>query len=310
MPLILFSDAKSWPQYADVLPAALLVAGVENCEIVTEVTEPSSVDYIVHSPAATLSDFTPYTNTKLVQNLWAGVERITGNETLSQPLARMVESGLVEGMVEWVIGHTLRYHLGMDAHIVNPDHKWISKPAPLARERTVAVLGLGELGQPVAAALAALRFRVVGWSRTPKSIPDITTHCGDDGLVTALRDASIVVLLLPATSTTANIINASTIAMLPPGAVVINAGRGILIDDDALLAALDCGHLAGATLDVFRTEPLPEGHPYWTHPRVTVTPHISAATRPSSSSAVVAENIRRGESREPYLHLVDRGRGY
>ncbi|WP_431300905.1 2-hydroxyacid dehydrogenase [Tabrizicola sp. BL-A-41-H6] len=305
MPMIYFAAPSLWPEYEVALPAALAEAGIE-AKVVTEVPEPGLVDYIVYAPSAPLQDFTPFTRTKAVLSLWAGVERIVGNATLTQPLCRMVDPSLTEGMVEWVVGHTLRHHLGMDRHIVNPSHVWNPVCPPLARERPVTILGMGALGRACAEALRALNFPVTGWSRTPKP------GClhGEDGLEAALRSAEIVVTLLPKTPETENLLNARTIGFLPRGAVIINPGRGALIDDAALLSALDAGHVGHATLDVFRVEPLPAEHPYWSHPRVTVTPHIAADTRASSAARVIVENIRRGEAGEPFVNLVDRSRGY
>jgi glyoxylate/hydroxypyruvate reductase A len=222
----------------------------------------------------------------------------------------MVDPALTEGMVEYVTGHVLRHHLGTDRHVVNPGRRWDPACPPLARERPVAMLGMGELGMACAAALAALRFPVTGWSRTPRATGGLVCLDGEDGLRTALASAAIVVTLLPLTAQTQNLLDARRLSWLPRGAVVINPGRGALIDDDALLAALDSGQVGHATLDVFRTEPLPPDHPFWSHPRVTVTPHVAADTRPDSASRVVAENIRRGEAGEPLLHRVDRARGY
>ena len=304
MPTILFAAPSLWPEYRDALPAALAEAGID-ATLVTEAA-PEMVDYIVYAPSSPLQDFTPYTRTKAVLNLWAGVERITGNPTLTQPLTRMVDPGLTEGMVEWVVGHSLRHHLGMDRHIVNPGHVWDPTCPPLARERPVTILGMGALGSACATALRALNFPVTGWSRTPK--PG-NLH-GEDGLRQALSTAQILITLLPKTPETENLLNADRLALLPKGAVILNPGRGPLIDDDALLAALDRGQIGHATLDVFRVEPLPQDHPYWTHPNVTVTPHIAADTRAITSSKVIAENIRRGEAGEPLLHLVDRRLGY
>ena len=306
MPLILFAAPSLWPEYRDALPRALAEAGIK-AQIVTEPpADPSSVDYIVFAPSGIVTDFTPYAGTKAVLNLWAGVERIVGNPTLTQPLTRMVDPGLTEGMVEWVVGHSLRHHLGMDRHIVNPGHVWDPTCPPLARERPVTILGMGALGSACAAALRGLNFPVTGWSRTPK--PG-NLH-GEDGLRQALSTAQILITLLPKTPETENLLNADRLALLPKGAVILNPGRGPLIDDDALLAALDRGQIGHATLDVFRVEPLPQDHPYWTHPNVTVTPHIAADTRAITSSKVIAENIRRGEAGEPLLHLVDRRLGY
>ncbi len=307
--VILFAAPALWPAYETILPQALAEAGLK-AQIVTEAPDPALVDYIIYAPSAPLQDFTPFTRCKAVLSLWAGVERIVGNATLTQPLARMVDPSLTEGMVEWVVGHALRHHLGMDRHIVNPAHVWDPTCPPLARLRPVAMLGLGALGLACARALQALNFPVTGWSRAPKSIDGLTCLSGADGLAQALSTAAIVVTLLPRTPQTENLLNAQTLSYLPKGAFILNPGRGPLIDDDALLAALASGQVAHATLDVFRTEPLPQNHPFWAHPQITVTPHIAADTRPYSAARVLVENIRRGQSGEPFLHLVDRVQGY
>ena len=271
---------------------------------------PAKVDYVVYAPNAGLDDFTPFTRAKAVLSLWAGVENIVSNPTLTIPLTRMVDDGLREGMVEYVAGHVLRYHLGMDAQIVNPAHEWAKRIPPLARDRQVAILGLGELGTACAIALAGLNFAVSGWSRRKKSLDGITCLHGPAGLEQILGNAEILVLLLPLTQATENVLDARTLALLPQGAVVLNPGRGALIDDSALLAALDSGQLAHATLDTFRAEPLPPEHPYWHHPKVTITPHVASDTRPETAARVIAENIRRSEAGEELLHLVDRDAGY
>ncbi|SLN49704.1 2-hydroxyacid dehydrogenase [Ruegeria meonggei] len=306
---ILFSARPElWPVYQPLLTKGLSEAGLD-FNLATELA-PDQVDYAAYAPNGGLLDFTPYSRLKAVLSLWAGVETIAGNTTLTAPLARMVDHGLTQGMTEWVVGHVLRYHLGMDRHITAQDGVWIPDAPPLATERRVCVLGLGALGEAAAQALAALGFNVTGWSRSAKDIPGITCLHGDDGLQHALSRAEIVVLLLPDTPATENTLNADTLALLPKGACIINPGRGPLIDDEALLAALNTGHIGHATLDVFRVEPLPADHPYWAHPNVTVTPHIASETRPTTAAQVICENIRRGEAGEPFLHLVDRNLGY
>ena len=311
MPNILFAaGAALWQDYREALPAALARAGIE-ATILTETADPASVHYIIYAPGAALTDFAPFTRCKAVLNLWAGVEKFVRNPTLVQPLARMVNHELTEGMVEYVTGHVLRHHLGMDAHILGQDGVWRNQVLPpLARERPVTVLGMGELGRAAASALAGLNFPVTGWSRSQHEVPGVTCLCGADGLKRALAAAQIVVLLLPLTPDTTNLLDEQRLALLPTGAVIINPGRGALIDDDALLAALRSGQIGHATQDVFRIEPLPAGHPFWAHPKVTVTPHIAADTRVTSAAAVLVENIRRGEAGEALLHLVDPKRGY
>jgi glyoxylate/hydroxypyruvate reductase A len=300
----------NWAEYERPLGEALARAGID-ATLSDRSDDPAAVDYIVFAPASSLRDFTPFAGAKAVLSLWAGVEKIMPNPTLTQPLARMVNSELTEGMVEYVVGHVLRHHLGMDAHILGQDGVWRNEVLPpLARERTVAVLGLGELGAASARALAALNFRVLGWSRSPKEVAGVECHAGEAGLEAVLKRADIVVLLMPLTAETTNLLDARRIGLLPRGAVIINPGRGALIDDGALLAALDEGRVGHATLDVFRVEPLPPDHPYWAHPRVTVTPHIAADTRVPSACAKLVENIRRGEAGLPFLDLVDKARGY
>ncbi|KIT14510.1 NAD(P)-dependent oxidoreductase [Jannaschia aquimarina] len=308
MTLVLFAaNRDKWREYEASLKNALTQEGVVAQILhLDDAPPPGSVDWIVYAPNSTLKDFTPYTALKGVLNLWAGVEGIEGNRTLTAPLTRMVDGDLTQGMVEWVTGHVLRHHLGMDAQIANPECRWDPVPPPLARDRPVAILGLGALGGACGRALSALGFPVTGWSRSEKAIPGIRSVTGEDGLAAALAAAEIVVVLVPHTRSTEGLIDAARLAQMRRGAVLLNPARGAVIDDDALLDALDRGHLAHATLDTFRTEPLPEGHRFWTHPRITVTPHIASVTRPASAACVIAANIARGERGEPLLHLVDR----
>ncbi|WP_371156573.1 2-hydroxyacid dehydrogenase [Jannaschia sp. 2305UL9-9] len=305
MTRILFAAKPArWPDYREVLPAALTDAGVA-FEIVQLDTphDPATIDWVVYAPNSGLQDFGPYTGLKGVLNLWAGVEDVEGNRSLTAPLTRMVDDGLTRGMVEWVTGHVLRHHLGMDAHIAGAP--WDDTAPPLAPERPIAMLGLGELGTACATALVTLGFPVNGWSRSAKDIPGVRSRTGEEGLRETLSRSDIVVLLTPHTRSTEGLMNAERLGWMRKGAVLLNPGRGALIDDEALLAALD-GHLGHATLDTFRQEPLPQDHQFWQHPKITVTPHIASTTRPATAARVIAENIRRGEAGEPLLHLVDR----
>ena len=310
-PTILFAaKSEKWAEYEPALRKALQKAGVDTTGLTTE-ADPAEVDYIIYAPNSGLQDFTPFTRAKAVLSLWAGVEDIVGNETITMPLARMVDYGLTQGMLEFVMGHVLRYHLMIDDFLAGQDGVWRPNLVPpLARDRKVTILGLGVLGAAAAQSLARIGFDVAGWSRSPKSIEGIACYHGEDGRFDALRHAEILVTLLPDTAATRGLINQTTLAALPHGAKIINPGRGRLIEDAALLAALDTGKIAAATLDVFTIEPLPASHPYWRHPRVTVTPHIASATRAETASETIAENIRRGEAGEALLHLVDRVAGY
>lgn len=305
---VLFAaGADDWADYAPHLPQALAAAGLE--AQVVQAAPPEAVDAIVYAPSNPLQDFTPFTRARIVQSLWAGVERVVANPTLTQPLCRMVDPGLTEGMVEYVTGHVLRHHLGMDRWIAGAPG-WQQIAPPLARDRVVAMLGVGALGLACAEALAALNFRVEGWARGPKPGLPLPCHHGEAGLRDLLARADVVVTLLPRTPETEDLLDARRLGWLKPGAVIINPGRGALIDEAALLAALAEGRVSHATLDVFKVEPLPEAHPFRGHPQITITPHIAATTRAATAAQVVAENIHRAMTGAPLLHQVDRVRGY
>ena len=171
-------------------------------------------------------------------------------------------------------------------------------------------MGLGELGGNSAAHLSAIGFDVAGWSRSPKSVPGVTCYAGAEGWGAFLARTEILVCLLPLTPETEGIIDADLLGRLPAGASVINAGRGRHVVEEDLLAALDSGQISEATLDVFRAEPLPVTHPLWTHPRVTVFPHVAAFTDPRATVDQVVANIRRVEAGEPPLNTVDPAKGY
>lgn len=270
--------------------------------------DPSSFDAIIYAPGGEIEDLSPYRNARLVQSLWAGVERIVTNPTLTQPLARMVDPGLTESMAEYCTGWAMRAHLGMDAYA--QDGQWRNGLIPpLARDRRVTVLGMGVLGGATARMLAGIGLDVAGYSpsgRGPEGIPVF----GESALPQALEHAQILITLLPDTAGTRNLLDADHLARLPKGAWIINPGRGTLIDDQSLINALDRGQIGHAVLDVFRVEPLPPDHPFWRHPGITVTPHIAAETRPETAATLVAENLRRAMSGQPILHLVDRDKGY
>ncbi|MEM6477931.1 MAG: glyoxylate/hydroxypyruvate reductase A [Pseudomonadota bacterium] len=300
--------SEKWAEYQAPLAAAFADAGIA-ATISPDLPAPD-VDYIVYAPNSDVQDFRPFARLKAVLNLWAGVEEIIGNPTLTVPLTRMADEGMTAGMVDYVVAHVMRYHVGLDAHVINPGHVWDNTPPPLARERSVAFLGIGALGGACAQALAALGFRISGWSRSPKSLQNVDCHSGRDGLRAMLSSAEIVVLLMPLTDATRHTLNSETLGWMRPGARIINPGRGPLIDDGALLAALASGQIAHATLDVFHEEPLPKDHPYWAHPNVTVTPHIASATRPHLAAERIAENVRRSEAGLAMLDVADKNAGY
>ena len=307
---ILFAaTSERWDQYQEYLKKELDLIGLEYK--LSEKLPPSEVDYIIYAPNSSIKDFSVFTNLKAVLNLWAGVEDVVKNKTLKVPLARMVDEGLTQGMKEWVLGHVMRHHLGIDLHIFGQDGKWRDwSTPPLAKNRSVTILGLGALGAECASTLAKVGFKVYGWSSTEKSVENVICHHGFEGLEKSLFGSEIVVLLLPSTADTENIINEKTLSYLAKNAVIINPGRGTLIDEKVLLKSLDDGKLAHATLDVFRQEPLPADHPFWQHPKITVTPHIASETKPQTASQVIAANILRFEKGKPLLYQVNFETGY
>lgn len=268
---------------------------------------------VAHPPLGALPSLP---NLKAVQSLWAGVEHITRDKDLdpSVPILRMIDPGLTGGMTEYVTMHAQRYHLlAHEFALSQQKGEWRPRTPPLAQERKVGIMGLGVLGSDAAARLVSLGFQVHGWSRRPKELNGVTCHHGEDGLFDMLEQSEILISILPRTPATEGLLDSTTLGALPDGACIINAGRGELIVDEDLIAALDSGRIGGATLDVFHEEPLPAGHPYWTHPRVTLTPHIASVTRISTALPAIEANITRlmkGEDAKDPPGLVDRKAGY
>lgn len=273
--------------------------------------DPARVEVVIAGrvPAGAL---TVFPNLKMIVSLLAGVDGLLQDKTL--PNVPLVRAGGPNGdamMTEFVMLHVLRHHRDLPALAeAQRESRWSTdRPIPTAQRR-VGFLGLGNLGRPAAEAIRDLGFPVAGWSRSKHDIPGVITFHGKEGLKELLRRSDIIVNLLALTPETENILNATAFATLPRGAAVINAGRGQHLDEEALVAALDSGHLRAATLDVFRIEPLPASSPLWQHPRVTIIPHASRAIFPESLIPQVAENVRRLDAREPLLQVVDRSRGY
>ena len=238
---------------------------------------------------------------RLIQSLWAGVDRLLADRTLPAgvPIARMVDPMMSAAMAETALWAVLSLHRGFFAYAARQRRGvWRQHAQRRADELQVLILGQGEMGRAAAARIAALGYRMAGWRRDGSPLPPL------------LARADIVVNLLPLTADTRGLLDARFFAALPPRASVVNLGRGAHVVDADLLAALDSGHLRHAVLDVFAVEPLPGGHPYWSHPRVTVLPHAAAATDPRSAAAVVAANLRALRDGAAIVHLVDRRRAY
>ncbi|MEO0341954.1 MAG: glyoxylate/hydroxypyruvate reductase A [Pseudomonadota bacterium] len=312
MTKILWAGAdKTTDKFLPPLRTALRTV-LPNAQLIVGKHQPKEIEYLVYAPNGPVQDFKEYTSLKLIQSIWAGVDVILSNPDFPKiPLARMADTGMAEGMSDYILGQVLRHHLSTDRFTAMQPGQWFNTETPiLARNRKVAILGLGNLGQFCGKRIATQGFKVLGWSRSQKTINGIDCYAGQDGFNAILSEADIFVLLLPNTTDTENTINRDAIARMKKGASIINAGRGEAIDDKALIDALETGHLSQATLDVFRTEPLPKDHPFWSTPNLLITPHVAAETRFETACDFTAENIRRGETGEPFLALVDRNLGY
>lgn len=253
------------------------------------------------------------TPAKAIFNIGAGVEALLACPTLPPgvPVYRLEDAGMAEQMAEYVVLAVLRAYRETDAYAAQQRAaRWEQRSRLPKAEFGVGILGMGLLGRAVAAVLAPFGFPLAGWSRERKAVPGVESYAGDAELPAFLARARVLVCLLPSTPATRNRLDRATLARLPHGAHLVNVARGDIVVDADLVALLDEGHLAGATLDVFREEPLPPGHPFWHHPRIVMTPHVSAATLVPDSVAQIVAKIRRLEGGEAAGGAVDRARGY
>lgn len=254
-----------------------------------------------------------FPNLRAILSLGAGVDHVFADPDLPPgvPVIRMVDPMLRQGMVEYALLHALRLHrLVPELEAMQRAREWRVLVAPPAQERTVGVMGLGVLGGAIAQTLAGVGFRTRGWARRPKELAGVECFAGAEGLKPFLGACDILICVLPMTPETKDILNADLFACLPKGAGLINMGRGGQQVEADILAALDSGQLSHAVLDVFQTEPLPQDHPFWTHPKVTVTPHVAAITHPSSGAKVIAGIIADIEAGREPPNRVDREAGY
>lgn len=227
------------------------------------------------------------------------------------PVVRMIEPGLTQGMVEYVTFAVLGIHRDMVRYLHQQrDARWQAHSVTPAAARRVGVMGLGELGQAALRQLVSLGFDCAGWSRTPRQLDGVRCFHGAAQQGEFLARCDILVCLLPLTAETRGLLNRDLFAQLPPGAALVQAGRGAQLNHADLLAALDGGQLGAAVIDVTDPEPLPPSHPLWRHPAIWLTPHIASQTQNESAVAALLENLRRYQRGEPMTGLIDRARGY
>lgn len=257
--------------------------------------------------------FARFPNLHTVFVMGAGVDKLLRRDDLPPhvQIVRLTDAGMARQMTEYCLLGVLRYQRHMDRYALQQrDRRWNPLETRLAGDVRVGILGMGELGRRVASDLARMGYRVTGWSRGPKAVEGIRCLDGTTGLRELLPQTDVLFCVLPATPETQHLLDAETLALLPDDAALINAGRGSLIDEAALLLRLDGGHLRFALLDVFAEEPLPQSHPFWTHPRVIITPHVAADTVPEEAARQIAANLRALAAGSPLTGVVDRQRGY
>ncbi len=269
-------------------------------------------DYaLLWAPPAELLDH--LAQVKAIFLMGAGADAIMkfGDALPSVPIVRVGDAGMGIQMAEYVAHAVLGYFRRFDQYQRQARAGvWQPLPRYAKQDFTIGVMGLGKLGMHVVETMRHFGFPVRGWSRTPKEVAGVDTFAGMDSLEAFLRGTRVLVSLLPLTADTANLIDRHRLAMLPQGAYLINVARGALVAEPDLLALIRSGHIAGATLDVFRHEPLPAPHPFWDEPRITITPHISGTTVRDECVRQVAAKIAALENGQPVDDVVDRNRGY
>lgn len=292
--------------------ASALRAALPDADLDVWPQAPAEVDYaLVWKPDPALFDRVRIAGA--VVNLGAGVDALLALPTLPPhaTVLRLTDAGMAEQMAEYVTLAVLAAYREQAAYAAQQrEARWTQRPRLDKTAFVVGLLGLGVLGTAVAQALRALGFPVAAWTRTPRAEPGVMSYTGDDGLARMLAATRVLACLLPSTAATRGLLDARTLGRLPRGAHLVNVARGDLVVDADLVALLDAGHLASATLDVFRDEPLPAGHPFWHHPRIVLTPHVSAVTLIEASAAQVAQRITAHARGEPVAGRVDRARGY
>ncbi|MEP9378739.1 glyoxylate/hydroxypyruvate reductase A [Aquabacter sp. CN5-332] len=280
--------------------------------ITPDIGDPADIRYaLVWRPPADF--FGQFPNLALIANLGAGVDGLLARTDLPAgiPITRVSDPDMSRMMASFVLFAVLRHARDIPTfERAQREGRWHYVPPRTADEISVGILGLGQLGATAARELLRQGFKVKGWSRSPKDIEGVECAAGLDALPTFLGGCEILVVMLPLTGETRHLLDAARLACLPKGAKLINVARGPIVDEPALVAALQAGHIAEATLDVFEKEPLPAESPLWKMDNVLITPHLASVAIPKSAAAQIADNIRRVRAGEPVEHRVDPSRGY
>lgn len=257
--------------------------------------------------------FRPYKNLKTIFALGAGVDKFLARTDIAPEvqIVRLTDAGMAQQMIEYCLYGVLHYQRQMDFYAFQQQqNQWQPRDTCLARDVRVTVLGLGELGCRVATFLSQMGYVVSGWSRTQKEVEGVTCYAGQTGLENVLSQTDVLFSVLPSTPETQHLLNQHSLALIPKGSAIINAGRGSLIDEPALLALLEQAHFRFVLLDVYAKEPLDPAHPFWQHPRVIMTPHVAADTIVADAVTQICDNLRRIQQGQTPTGLVSRSQGY
>ncbi len=304
--LLKYRDKKLWKA------ALQVVLPNEQIEVYPNVTDPSSVDFIV-TMSPTQAEVEQFPNVKVIQSLGAGIDYILKANVLRPDniLARMVNPNLTHDMFEFVLSILLSQMKNLPTYQQQQTQRlWKPMPYRSIKDITVTIWGLGKIGSYVAEKLTQLGFKVKGWSKSPKNIHGVKSYTGQDGLIQSITSTDFLVNILPLTPNTFEILNYQNLQHLPKGAYVINVGRGQHNQEKDLIELLNQGHLSGFASDVFHQEPLPTAHPFWNHPKISITPHIAGITAPHASAEAIADNYLRFKAGEPLKNVVDLNKGY
>ena len=282
------------------------------CRLWDEPVDAADVHYAVvwKPPTGGLKKFP---NLRCIVSIGAGIDHVLADTELPRnvPIIRTTGDDLTQRMREYICLHVLRFHRNLHGlEQAQLEQRWQNEVNPTANNRRVGVMGLGKLGADAVRALHLIGFDVAGWSRTKRDLDGITTFAGNDALPEFLATTQILVCLLPLTPATNGILNAELFQLLPTGAQLINAARGEHLVEKDLIDALDSGQLAGATLDVFREEPLPASHPFWARSDILITPHVASLIDPESGGKEIADNLTRFINGQAVSDLVDLQQGY
>lgn len=280
--------------------------------IYPEVPDREKIDFVICWKSKK-GELDAFPHIKVIQSLGAGVDHIFETQTLSKEIAvtRIVDPNLANDLWEFVVTLVMAELKQIPTYIHQQmNRSWEKQAYRRIADTRIGVLGLGQIGAYIAEKLAQMGFVVSGWSQSAKSIPKVQSYQGKEGFESCLKQADILINLLPLTPETTGILNREHLSLLPQAAVLINVGRGGHLQEEDLIPLLEEGRLSRAYLDVFQTEPLPRDHPFWQHPKIVMTPHTASMTDAQSAVNQIVENYRRMRAGKELLNQVSIKRGY